>query len=218
MRLGLWAIIEQHGLLTKFCLAPKMSAKSGLRFDCHRTLGMLLMQARMGCTEATAYALLDHAARIMVDHLKSHVNDAVESGLVAAMEFGSALRLRFGALFDDLDGDRLEQFRQYLTLYGTNKGGNNARDFIRAWMEVRGMAHRPLQEILPLLTGSRRHASDKAVVVAMGADMKNIMPDTGATWLLPGDHGLQGWAVRSLKGDLFQLLCLHPLARNPTHA
>lgn len=215
MRLGLWAIIESHGIAEAFAQAPKKSAKSGLRFDCHRTLGMLLMRARLGCTEASAYALLDTAAKIMTDHMRSHVNDAVESGLVAAMEFGSALRLRFNSLFDDMDEERFQAFEGYLKLYG-KPDGNKPRDFVRAWMESRGLAHRPLMELLPLLTGSRRHASDKAIIVAMAADMAGLLPNKGDTWVLPGDYGLAGWAVRATGPELYKLVCLHPSAR--THA
>jgi hypothetical protein len=214
MRLGLWAVLERSGIPGQFAATLPQSTTRGLRFDGHRTLSMLLLCHRIGCTPVVAYELLDSCITVMGDHMRSHVTDAIDTGLMASMEFGSALRLRFQSLFEDLDPHQLESMRGYLRCYSTTRGStyNKPGDFIGSWMELRGIQHRPLSDILPILTGSRRHTSDRSVRCAIAASLQGCFTGGRDRWMLPGICGLNGWAVIKHEEDAYELKNLHPSA------
>ena len=83
-----------------------------------------------------------------------------------------------------------------------------------SWASLRGMEDRPLQELLQILTGAKRHVSNRAVIMALNASIHDLVPIAGAKWFLPGENGtVYGWIMTRMEGDLVTFSSLHPQAR-----
>ena len=219
MRLGMHAIFEKSNLQEMYTAAGRQSSSRGLRFDAHRTLAACIYSQRSGKTLQEAYAALDRACEMMQNKLRHHVQLAVDSGLVAAMEFGSALKLRMSYLFEDMSSDEFMRFRQTANVMAASRPGGvaaglSAKDILMAWASLRGMEDRPLQELLQILTGAKRHVSNRAVIMALNASIHDLVPIIGAKWFLPGENGtVYGWIMTRMEGDLVTFSSVHPQAR-----
>ena len=216
MRLGMHAVFETGVLRSMYASAGRQSSSRGLRFDAHRTLAACIYSIRSGLPLQDAYAALDKACEMMQNKLRHHVQLAVDSGLVATMEFGSALKLRLSYIFEDMAADEFLRFHQTAkVLAATRPGGAaagiGAKDILGAWATLHGMDGRPLQEILQVLTGAKRHVSNRAVIMALTASIHDLAPTLGSKWFLPGENGTAyGWMMLRMTGDLVTFVCTHP--------
>ncbi len=216
MRLGMHAILETSGLAAAYAAAGRQSSSKGLRFDAHRTLAGCMLAQKAKVTMDEAYAALDKACEAMQNRMRSHIQTAVDTGLVAAMEFGTALKLRLSYLFDDMTPDEFTKFRQTVNVAAAGRPGGVAngvsgKDMLHAWSTVQNIEGKPYQEYLQILTGTKRHVSNRAVVMALNASIHELVPVEGAQWFLPGTLGtLHGWVMVRAKDDLVTFKCLHP--------
>lgn len=216
MRLGMHAILETTPILENYAACGRQSSSRGLRFDAHRTLAGCLLAERAKVSLEEAYSQLDKVIELMHTRMRHHVQLAVDSGLVAAMEFGTALRLRLSYLFDDMGVDEFKKFRATANALASTRAagptsGVTPKELLLAWATLRGMENSPYQSFLTVLTGAKRHVSNRAVVEALRASIYELMPAEGSQWIVSGESGLvEGWVLVRGKEDRVFFKCLHP--------
>lgn len=215
MRLGMHAILENTDLFKSYKEAGRKSSSRGLRFDAHRTLAACILKHRAEISMEEAYTALDTVTELMQNKLRNHVSAAVDTGLVAAMEFGTALKLRLSYLFDDLNLDEFKRLRQTAGVSAASRCGDAncivPKELLVAWGQDHGLEHAPLQNYLTVLTGAKRHVSNRSVIMALTSSLHEVAPQEGSTWLVPGEAGLlEGWMLKRGKGDTFGFICTHP--------
>jgi len=178
LRLACLHQIETHVLAERLAQAPS-AVNSVLRFDAHAQLACILYERRTGRTCTT----LGQTVREMRDRLSRHVNEAATSGVLSAQEGGGYLTVRVPDLFAGCGPDTIGLLIQELQVTSTaterllGRGWNNSSQLLDALRKTRGFP--TLQAMLPAISGGRKAATDRQIVMALNRSLKSLLPENG---------------------------------------
>jgi hypothetical protein len=179
LRLATLSTCEKFDVGAKFAAAPYTSGL--LRFDAHMVLARVLYELRTGRPES---GQIDATIREMRARFARHTQEADASGVLAGLESGHMTKVRVSNLFAGMTPDVIEQVRVELnSLHGNTKtrigNWNTPSQLLDTIRKARGFPS--LQAMLPAVTGTRGRVTDRVIVMALGTDIRQVLPE-GTIW------------------------------------
>jgi len=203
LRLAALGMIERLGLVDYVNDGRFGTTNSGSRYSNIRAMAIRILRQRDGLPDVEATLAIDSFMESCRKAIGAHTREAESSGLLAQQMDGDGVVVRAYAVFSEIGPMRIEELVQVARQESPDGGahGLSPTAILRGRLTIAGSTNSNLGTLLTFIGGRTRNVSDRVMSLAFARDLKALMPQVGAEWLLPDICGERGWKMTRMSDN-----------------